>query len=146
MVSRWPVAAEAEAGSRPGTGSGTRDPGSRAGSSGAGPLSAAGPMCSGGQADEIAWIAFGSASGQDTVTIGFGSRSHQAPAGGCGVWAFTGIRADPGKRDEPALVSQPGAGISPVRIPCGECQIAATDTDRFCDRQQARTGSRFVTW
>jgi hypothetical protein len=75
------------------------------GSSGAGPLDAVGPLHSGGHADDSAWFAYGSAPGQDTVTIVFDGRSHRVPVGRYGVWAFTGIRADPGGHDEPALAS-----------------------------------------
>jgi hypothetical protein len=67
--------------------------------------SGAGPLHSGGHADDSAWFAYGSAPGQDTVTIVFDGRSHRVPVGRYGVWAFTGIRADPGGHDEPALAS-----------------------------------------
>ena len=73
-------------------------------SSGAGPLDAIGPLHSGGQAGEYAWFGYGSAPGRDTVTIVFDGRTHQVPVGSYGYWAFTGIRADPGGHDEPALV------------------------------------------
>jgi hypothetical protein len=75
------------------------------GSSGAGPLDTVGPLHSGGHAGDSAWFAYGSAPGQDTVIIAFDGRSHQVPVGSYGLWAFTGIRAGPGRRDEPALAS-----------------------------------------
>ena len=75
------------------------------GSSGAGPLDVVGPLCSGGHAGDSAWFAYGSAPGQDTVTIAFDGRRHQVPVGSLGVWVFTGIRAGPGRHDEPALAS-----------------------------------------
>jgi hypothetical protein len=75
------------------------------GSSGVGPLDAVGPLHSGGHAADSAWFAYGSAPDQDTVTIAFDGRSHQVPVGSYGVWAFTGIRADPDWHDEPALAS-----------------------------------------
>lgn len=58
-----------------------------------------------GQVGDSAWFAYGSAPGENTVTIDFDGRSHHVPVGSYGVWAFTGIRADPGGRDEPALAS-----------------------------------------
>lgn len=75
------------------------------GSSGIGPLEGIGPLHSGGQAGDSALFAFGSAPAQRTVTIAFDGRSHQVPVGRHGIWAFTGIRADPGRRDEPSLAS-----------------------------------------
>lgn len=75
------------------------------GSSGIGPLDGVGPRHSRGYMDDTAWFAFGSAPGQDTVTVAFDGRSHQVPVGSYGFWAFTGIRAGPGRRDEPALAS-----------------------------------------
>ena len=75
------------------------------GSSGVGPLDAIGLLHSGGHADDSAWFAYGSAPGQDTVTIAFDGRNHQVPVGNYGVWAFAGLSADPGRRDEPALAS-----------------------------------------
>ena len=75
------------------------------GSSGIGPLDGVGPLHSGGYMDDTAWFAFGSAAGQDTVTVAFGGRSHQVPVGSYGVWAYTGIRAGPGGREEPGLAS-----------------------------------------
>lgn len=75
------------------------------GSSGVGPLDTIGSLCSGGQVGDSAWFAYGSAPGENTVTIAFDGRSHHVPVGSYGVWAFTGIRADPGGRDEPVLAS-----------------------------------------
>ena len=73
------------------------------GSSGVGPLDGMGPRHSGGYIGDSAWFAYGSAPGQDIVTIAFDGRSHRVLVGGYGVWAFTGIRAGNGRRDEPDL-------------------------------------------
>ena len=72
-------------------------------SSGAGLLDDVGPISTGGQIDETAWFAFGSAPGQDTVTIAFDGSVHRVPVGEHGVWAF--IAARPGRtgRDDPVI-------------------------------------------
>jgi hypothetical protein len=72
--------------------------------SGAGPLAGVGPIRTGGQIDETAWFAYGSAPGRDTVTIAFDGSRRLAPVGEHGVWAF--IAARPGRtgRDDPVLV------------------------------------------
>ncbi len=59
------------------------------------PPGAVGPLHCGGHAGDSAWFAYGSAPGQDTVTIVSGGRTRQVPAGSNGVRAFTGIRAGP---------------------------------------------------
>lgn len=75
------------------------------GSSGVGPLYAVGPLHSGGHVGDSAWFAYGSAPGQNTVTIAFDGRSHQVPVGSYGVWVFTGIQADPDGDDKPTFAS-----------------------------------------
>ena len=71
-------------------------------SSGAGPLDGIGPIRTGGQVDETAWFAYGSAPSRDTVTIAFDGGLHVIPVGEHGVWAF--IAARPGLRGQVAPV------------------------------------------
>jgi hypothetical protein len=75
------------------------------GSSGVGPLDGIGSLHSGGQIGDSVWFAYGSAPGENAITIAFDGRSHQVPVGSYGVWAFTGIRADPDRHDEPGLAA-----------------------------------------
>jgi hypothetical protein len=72
-------------------------------SSGAGPLDGVGPIRAGGQVDETAWFAYGSAPGPDTVTIAFDGGLHVVPVGEHGVWAFIATRSGRNGRDDPVL-------------------------------------------
>jgi hypothetical protein len=64
------------------------------GSSGAGPLSGVGPVRSGGQIDN-AYFAYGSAPGQQVISISFDGRLYPTPVNRHGIWAFIKIRTDP---------------------------------------------------
>ena len=64
------------------------------GSSCAGPLCGVGPVRSGGQIDN-AYFAYGSAPGQQVISISFDGRLYPTPVNRHGIWAFIRIRTDP---------------------------------------------------
>jgi hypothetical protein len=63
-------------------------------SSGAGPLQDVGPLQTGGQIGN-ACFAYGSAPGQQAITISFDSRLYPTPVNRHGIWAFIKIRTNP---------------------------------------------------
>jgi hypothetical protein len=71
--------------------------------SGAGRLDRVGPIRTGGQIGESASFAYGSAPGQDNVTIAFDSKVHPVPVEEHGVWAFVAAHPSRADRDAPVL-------------------------------------------
>jgi hypothetical protein len=77
VVSQAPIGRRASARAAVALVSSPGAPGLNRGGSEVGPLYAVGPLHSGGHVGDSAWFAYGSAPGQDAVTIAFDGRSHQ---------------------------------------------------------------------